>query len=197
MKILRFVEFIAGFAMAVVTLLAVPAATAQTILSNEALVTTTLVVNKQVTTAKCRKAGCVARAPWFGPITVTCPAATGQSCTFSISLDAKTSTVLGCGNCGGAGATGFYTFLIDGAAPTIGPTEENGEYLFETYSYTGGLPQIASRQSYSASVLAGVTNTSSNTHTVSLGLGCRDVGKLGGCQTTAFWTTMRVEVYEP
>lgn len=192
MRVSHMFGFIAGFTLAAITLLAEPTAIAQTILSNETLVTTTIVVNKQVTTAKCLKGGCSARTPWFGPISVTCPAATGQTCTFSISLDAKTSTVMGCGNCGGAGVTGFYQFLVDEAAPTIGPTEENGDYLFDTWSYTGGLPKGASRQSYPASVIAAVTNTSSNNHTITLGLGCKDVGKTGGCETT-----MRVEVYEP
>ena len=41
--------------------MATPAATAQTVISNETLVSTTFVVNKQSATAKCGTTGCSAR----------------------------------------------------------------------------------------------------------------------------------------
>ena len=82
-------EIVAGLAL--VAGLAAPAATAQTVISNETLMTTTFVVNKQVATARCGQSGCRSRAPIFAAIPVTCPAAIGQTCTFHISLDAKVS----------------------------------------------------------------------------------------------------------
>lgn len=169
----------------------------QTVISDETLVTTTFVVNKDSRTAKCGRAGCSAKTAMFAPIPVTCPASNGQTCTLHISLDTKTSVALGCGNCGGAGATGFYQFLVDDAAPTIGPTDEHGDYLFERWVYTGGIPSKAARQSYPASVLTTVTNSNSNGHTITVSLGCRDAGRTGGCAATANWTTMRVDVFEP
>ena len=171
--------------------------TAQTVINDETLVTTTFVVNKDSRTAKCGRAGCGARIPMFAPIHVICPASNGQTCTVHISLDTKTSVVLGCGNCGGSGTTGFFQFLVDDAAPTIGPTDEHGDYLFEKYGYTGGTPSTAARQSYPASVLTTVTNSNSNTHTITVSLGCRDAGRTGGCAATAHWTSMRVDVFRP
>jgi hypothetical protein len=170
---------------------------AQTVISNEALATTTFVVNKESRSARCGRTGCSAKTQMFAPIPVTCPAPIGQTCTLHIWLDTKTSVVLGCGNCGGAGTTGFYQFLVDDTVPTIGPTDEHGNYLFEKYGYTGGIPSTAARQSYPASVLTAVTNANSTSHTITVNVGCRDVAKTGGCEATAHWSTMRVDVFEP
>jgi hypothetical protein len=187
----------AGFPLAATVMFATITMTAQTVISNETLVTTTFVINQKTATAKCKSTGCSARTSMFAPIPVTCPAATGQTCTFHISLDTKTSVVSGCGNCGGSGGIGFYQFLVDDAPPTIGPTNKNGDYLFERYAYTGGLPRGATRQSYPASVLTAVTNSSSNTHMILVNVGCSDANDTGGCSAIAYWTTMRVDVFEP
>jgi hypothetical protein len=143
MRLSHAFEIIGGLTLAALSLIAT-AAPAQTVISNETLVTTTFVVNKQNATAKCRITGCRAKTAMFAPISVTCPAATGQTCTFHISLDAKTSVTFGCGQngCFGAAPDGFYQFLVDGIAPSIGPTDEQGDYIFEknvfTYSDDGG-----------------------------------------------------------
>jgi len=203
MKLPHLVEIFAGLAWVAVSLLATPDATAQTVISNESLMTTTFVVNKQAATVQCEKTGCRAKTPMFAPIAVTCPAATGQTCTFHISLDTKTSISFRCGQqgCFGAGPIGFYQFLVDGAAPTMGPTDENGNYLFAknvfTYSDDGGGDSFVSRQSYPASVMTTVTNSNSNSHTIIVNFGCSDANKVGGCEATAHWTTMRVDVFEP
>jgi hypothetical protein len=177
----------AGLTLLASSLFATLYATAQTVISNETLATTTLVVNKQGVTTKCSKPGCFAERAMFAAIPVTCPAATGQTCTFHISLDAKMSLV--------STATSFYQFLIDGAAPTVGPTDAHGVYVFQENTVTfQGLPL---RQSYPASVVTSVTNSSSNSHAIMLDLGCADTTKTGGCETTANWSTMRVDVFEP
>ncbi|HXM21954.1 MAG TPA: hypothetical protein VN948_11905 [Terriglobales bacterium] len=196
MKLPRLFEISAGFALVALSLLATPAATARTIISNETLVTTTFVVNKTAATAKCRTIGCSAKTSMFAPIPVTCPAPPGQTCTFHISLDTKTSIKFPGGG-GGAGPTGSYQFLVDGVAPTIGPTDKNGEYLFEKNAFTSGDVPHAARQSYPASVLATVRNSNSNSHTIVVNVGCKDFIKQGGCAVTAHWSTMRVDVFEP
>jgi hypothetical protein len=123
----------------------------------------------------------------FAVIPVTCPAATGQTCTFHISLDAKVSMILG--------ARGFYRFLVDGIPPTIGPTDKDGDYLFmENIPIGQGFPL---RQSYPASVVATVTNTSSNSHTIMVSVGCAGGNASDGCNTTSHRSTMRVDVFEP
>jgi hypothetical protein len=187
MKFPRIFENIAVLALVILSLLATPTATAQTVLSNEALVNTTLVVNTQSATARCGKPGCRTKTPMFAAIQVACPAPIGQTCTFHISLDAKVSL--------SNGWTTFYQFLVHGAAPTIGPTDRYGVYLFqENVVRIKGLPI---RQSYPASVVATVTNSSSNNHGITLNIGCVDSFNISGCATTAHASTMRVDVFEP
>jgi hypothetical protein len=195
MRLERVFPYVAGLTLAVLTCTTV-VVKAQTIISNETLKTTTFVVNKVNSTAKCQKRGCVAISAMFAPISVTCPAAMGQTCTFHISLDAKVS-VSGCPKCApGFAGTGFFQFLVDGAAPTIGPTDENGHYIFQRNVATWNPPYV-SRQSEAASVLAGVTNSTSSNHTITVNLGCRNRVNYGICDAVAHWSTMRVDVFEP
>jgi hypothetical protein len=199
MKFLSLTQKLAGSALMILSLLATPATSAQTVISNETLVSTTFVVNKQDATAKCEKLGCGKKTPLFAPIPVTCPAAIGQTCTSHIWLDTKVETTFPCsGECFGGGPKGFFQFLVDGSAPTIGPTDPNGDYTFESAVFTSskGPDDIQSRQSYPASVVATVTNSSSSNHTISVSIGCRDI-ESGGCTATAHWSTMRVDVFEP
>jgi hypothetical protein len=196
MKYIHLFYRLTGLALVAATLGAIPSL-AQTVISNESLVSTTFVVTKDSVTAKCSGAGCSARKLMLSAIPVTCPAATGQTCTFHLSLDAKTGILLGCKNCAGSGTTGFYQFLLDDAAPTIGPTDEFGNYVFERYAYTDGSSQFESCQGYPTSVLGQVTNTTSNSHTITVFVGCRDTSGLGSCEATTFWTTMRVDIFEP
>jgi hypothetical protein len=169
---------------------------AQTIISNETLVTTTFVVNKTEAVAKCGKAGCRATAPMLASIPVTCPAATGATCTFHISLDAKVDVQFPCSSeCSGPGSETSFQFLIDGAAPMPGPTDNAGYYIFSKFETSDtGFP---SRQSYPASVVATVTNSSSQNHVINVNLKCFDAYHAFGCGIVARWSTMRVDVFEP
>jgi hypothetical protein len=164
-----------------------PAATAQTVLSNQALVNTTLVVNTQSATARCGKAGCRAKTPMFAAIQVACPAPIGQTCTFHISLDAKVSL--------SNGWTTFYQFLVDGAAPRSGPPTATVSTFFKRM--LSELRACPLRQSDPASVVATVPNSSSNNHSITLNIGCIDSFNISGCATTAHASTMRVDVFEP
>src|SRR5580700_7793386 len=126
MKFPHIFENLAALALLVLSLVATVPATAQTVLNNETMVSTTLVVNTQSATARCGKAGCLAKTPMFATIQVTCPAPIGQTCTFHISLDAKVSLSNGWAT--------FYQFLVDGAAPTIGPTDRTVSTFFKRMS---------------------------------------------------------------
>jgi len=184
----------------VLTYDAVPAK-AQTIISNETLVTSTLVVNKTVAAAKCSTAGCSAKSPMLTSIPVTCPAATGKTCTFHIQLDAKVETSFPCNaGCFATGPKTSFQFLVDGTAPAPGPVEGDGYYLFgknvaAVSEQTGQL--YFARQSYPASVVSTVTNTNSNNHTIDVNVGCTDTSKFGGCEAIAHFSTMRIDVFEP
>ncbi len=98
-----------------------------------------------------------------------------------------------CYRCPGAGADSFQ-FLVDDTAPTIGPTGADGFYLFAKNFV--GFNGFDTRQSFPASVLTTVTNSSSNDHTVALNLVCSDING-SGCEVTAHWSTIRVDVFEP
>jgi hypothetical protein len=190
-------ENIAGLTLIALSLLATTAASAQAVISNETLVSTTFVVSKTAATAKCGRNGCVATTSMLAPVPVTCPAATGQTCTFHISLEARTAVGFPAAcKCSAAAPAGLYQFLIDGAPPTIGPTSVEGNYVFERWAYTSSIPERAI-QSYPASVLTTVTNSSSNSHTIAVNLGCQDSNGNGGCAATAQSVTMRVDVFEP
>ena len=99
------------------------------------------------------------------------------------------------GRAEGGGPIGSYEFLIDGAPPTLGPTDAHGNYLFErnviTQSEQNKLPD---RESYPASV---ITSTQSGNHTIDVKIVCTDDLREGGCEVTAHWSTMRVDVFEP
>jgi hypothetical protein len=191
MKYGRLLSYVVAVSLGVATLAVTMQA--QTVISNESLVTTTFVVKQASNTAQCSKPGCVATASMLGPIQVTCPAAIGSTCTLHISLDAKAAQSENSGEPGATG-TGFFRFLVDGVAPSIGPTGKDGTYIFAKdvteYSY------YPTRQSYPASVVAGVTNSSSQNHTITVDIGCWK-GINSGCHATAYWSTMRIDVFEP
>jgi hypothetical protein len=169
---------------------------AQTVISNETLVTTTFVVNKTTATAKCDKKGCTAHAPMLKSIPVTCPAPIGQTCTFHIALDARIALTTEGSICFGTSGSNSYQFLVDGAPPTIGPIDPAGNYLF-ALNVTACPEGLGSSQSFPASVISTVTNTNSNSHTIDLNLVCRDSIKQGGCEAISHNSTMRVDVFEP
>jgi hypothetical protein len=190
MKFRHIFENIAVLALVILSLLATPAATAQTILSNEALVNGTLVVNTQSATAGCGKAGCRAKTPMFAAIQVACPAPIGQTCTFHISLDAKVSL-----STDGRLFTSSWSMVPH---QRFAPTDRYGVYLFQ--ENVVGIKGLSIRQSDPASVVATVTNSSSNNHSITLNtldIGCIDSFNISGCATTARESTMRVDVFEP
>jgi hypothetical protein len=141
----------------------------------------------------CRTTGCRAKTAMFAPINVTCPAATRKTCTFHIFLDAKASFGDFCNRCQGGGAD-YFQFLVDEAPPTIGPTDARGLYRFAQNIV--GFAGNELRESFPASVVATVTNSTSNNHTVALNVACKST-TAGGCQTTAHASTLRVDVFEP
>jgi hypothetical protein len=184
---------IVGLALAVVALF-MPAMNAQTVISNEHLVSTTLVVNRKSSAASCVGNNCSAEpVAMFNPIYVSCPAAIGKTCTLNIMLDAKTE--ISDYQLGDIGDVGRYQFLVDGKAPVPGPTDGQGFYIFSAYGATYYSPPFVTRISYPASVIGRVTNSKSKDHKIEVGLSCNSVGT--DCNTAAHWSTMRVDVFEP
>jgi len=194
MKSPHIFENLTALALVALALAVTPATTAQTVISNETLVSTALVVNTKEAKAICRTTRCTASTAMFAPINVTCPAAPGKTCTFHISLDAKASVGGFCNRCQPGGAD-YFQFLVDDAVPTIGPTDAQGFYRFAQNIV--GFVSNEIRESFPASVVATVTNSSSNNHTLALNIACKSTLVGSGCQTTAHASTLRVDVFEP
>lgn len=172
-------------------------ANAQTIINNETLVNTTFVTSKTEAIAQCHKAGCKVKRPMLTSIPVTCPAAIGATCTFQISLDTTISVEIPCSNCSGVSdSVNSYQFLMDGVAPTPGPTDEHGDYIFSEYVTSAAAP-VVSRHPYPTSILATVTNSSSQNHALNVNLQCHDLLHGRGCGLAAHWSTVRIDVFEP
>ena len=156
---------------------------AQTVISNEKLVSTTFVVVEKHKVAFCSQGGCTAKVAMFDPVMITCPGTSEQTCTIHIVLDGKVTIGLG---------DSFYQFLIDDAAPTIGPTGKNGAY---TIVSENRVVSPDSRFSMPASVVGTVVNSESNTHSIAVSVGChRDSYP---CQIDSNATTMRVDIFQP
>jgi hypothetical protein len=187
-----------GCALAAIVLFAAITMRAQTIISNETLVTSTFVVNKTPVKISCLVAGCSVKAPVLSSIPVTCPAAIGATCTFHIALNTTVTIALPCGgeDClGTSGPSNTYQFLVDGSAPLPGPTDAQGHYIFSANIETDTLfPSVAQ---YPAAVIATVTNSNSQDHVIDLSVGCVDKEKNFGCGLTVNRSSMRVDVFEP
>jgi hypothetical protein len=184
-----------GCALAATVLLATITMQAQTIISNETLVNSNFVVNKTPVKISCLKAGCSVKAPVLTAIHVTCPAAIGATCIFHIALNATVTVALQLCCSGTSIPTNIYQFLVDGSAPSPGPTDAQGNYIFSANIATDSLaPSVAQ---YPADVVATVTNSDSQDHVIDLNVGCVDEGKDAGCGLTVNRSTMRVDVFEP
>lgn len=155
-----------------------------TILSDESLQSSTLLVHKGDSTATCTGATCEAHHAMFRPLTVQCPAGVEGTCTFHISLNAQVET-------DESNPIAAFQFLVDNAAPSPGPTDANGNYQFLANRVSSaGEPPF---QSFSAAVDATVTGSGS--HTIAAYIACRGTGK--GCKATAHWSEMKVDILLP
>jgi len=173
---------------------------AQTIISNEQLVTSTFVIDTSSVTVKCLKPECSAQSQLLRAIPMTCPAAIGGTCTFHIALDSRIDVALPCGGLDCLGASqglNSYQFLVDGAPPVPGPTDEQGYYLFSKNAFSD--TNRPSRQPYTAMIVATVTNSDSQNHTIDVNLQCTNAQNLtgSGCGLIAHSAQMRVDVFEP
>jgi len=190
---------IAGFALAAISVvLGTPQTKAQVVISNEQFYDSTFVVDEKSATARCDQPGCAAETPILKSIPVKCPGGDGDTCTLHIFFDAKVTVLLPCGGqgCAGtSGATNSYRFLVDGVAPTPGPTGEHGEYVFGKNVISD--TDYPARQTYTGSVVAQLKNVGSRDHEIAISLRCVDTLKFHGCGLVASHSTLRVDVFIP
>ncbi|MBA3916406.1 MAG: hypothetical protein H0X25_21690 [Acidobacteriales bacterium] len=179
--------------LCVVVLASAVSAGAQTIISNEALQTTTFIVSKTPVTETCSEIGCFVRADVVGPVTIHCPVDIGKTCTFHINLSAQTNV--------STGDLGYYQFLVDGIAPSPSQTDSFGYYPFLNHvSSIGAPPPYYTAQNVSIGLIASVTNTDSQDHTLLLGFACRDTPhsyQPGICRISSNLVEVRLDTFLP
>jgi hypothetical protein len=143
------------------------------------------------TTASCSSSGCTATAIAFNE-SIKCPAVAGKTCTFQITIESQNQVG---GLSGSTGEYGFYQFLVDGVAPSPGPTQPTGFYY-----WIGGYPvNFGAVIGLSAAVTATVQNTVANqVHSITEGVGCAEVvGDPSGCSGFQGLSNLQIAVTTP
>jgi hypothetical protein len=112
---------------------------------------------------------------------IVCPAVATQSCTFYVHVETASTASI---------SVGQFRFLVDGAAPTPGPTDASG---FVTFS--AGVSDET--EAFSHAVVGKVTNSVDNqSHTVEVDLACTSGGIIT-CQVGAGSATLRIDIFQP
>ena len=115
---------------------------------------------------------------------IICPQPAGATCTYHIHLETQASV--------SANDSGVFQFLVDGVAPTPGPTDFRGFFAWDTAD-----PNSTVMQARSYAVVAQVTNSQANQpHSVEIEFGCVD--ETGdGCSSTMGLASMSIALYKP
>ena len=136
-------------------------------------------------TAACSTPGCQTTTPIFSGVGIVCPAAAGATCTYQIQLESQLTV--------SNADAGLLRFLVDGKAPSPGPTDSSGFYAWLDAGPSSSTYSLDSR---SYAVTATVKNaTLSEAHTIEVDVGCG--AHHTGCTGTAGLANLRIDVYRP
>jgi len=117
-------------------------------------------------------------------LNVICPQPAGATCTFYVHLETQASVT--------ANDTGVFQFLVDGVAPSPGPTDVRSFFAWDTAD-----PNSTVTQARSYAVVAHVTNSKDNqSHGVEAEFGCLDLTG-DGCSATMGLANMSIALYTP
>lgn len=150
------------------------------------LISTTLRTNAGTTTVSCTSSLCENLGLVFEPSVafIKCPHAAGGTCTYYLHLETQVSV--------SSLDTGVFEFLVDGVAPSPGPTDAMGFFAWDASD-----PNSSILQARSFAVVAQVTNSASNqTHSIEVQFGCIDTTG-DGCSATKGLTSMSIGLYTP
>jgi len=112
---------------------------------------------------------------------IVCPALASKSCTFYVHVETATTASI---------SVGQFKFLVDGVAPTPGPTDPSGFVIF-----SAGVNDET--EAFSYAVVGKVTNSVDNqSHTIEVDLGCTSGGIIT-CQVGAGAATLRIDLFQP
>ena len=153
---------------------------------NVTLVSTTFRTNVGPVTVACSSSFCENLGVFVTPsvLNVICPQPAGATCTLYVHLETQASVT--------ANDTGIFQFLVDGVAPTPGPTDVRGFFAWDTAD-----PNSTVTQARSYAVVAHVTNSKNNqSHGVEAEFGCLDLTG-DGCSATMGLANMSIALYTP
>jgi hypothetical protein len=147
--------------------------------------------SRVLVTASCAGAGCIAITPLFTPasLSLQCPQTAGHTCTYYLNVVAQVVTASHLDN-------NVFVFLIDGAAPSPGPTDRGG-------AVTVAIPNCGTAPACDAgtrsfAVAGTVTNTFNNQpHTVKVSIGCKDVTGSDGCRMQTGFANLEIITNTP
>jgi hypothetical protein len=156
-----------------------------TSLGNRVLQKTAFQTSTSNVSTICNTSGCLTSTAVFSK-SVQCPKPSGQTCTFYIHLESTVNVT--------TADNGLFKFLVDGAAPTPGPTDSNGFTRWVLNDPDSGSIEGEAR---SFAVVAKVKNSSANqSHAVEVDIACED--ETGdGCTATMAFASLNIAVYTP
>jgi hypothetical protein len=115
---------------------------------------------------------------------IICPQPAGATCTYYVHLETQASV--------SANDSGVFQFLVDGIAPTPGPTDFRGFFEWDTAD-----PNSTVMHARSYAVVAQVTNLQANQpHSIEVEFGCVDLTG-DGCSSTMGLASMSIALYKP
>ena len=153
---------------------------------NVTLVSTTFRTDVGPVTMACSSGLCEILGVFVTPsvLFIACPQPAGATCTYYVHLETQASV--------SANDTGIFEFLVDGGAPSPGPTDVRGFFAWDTAD-----PNSTVMQARSYAIVAHVTNSKDNqSHSVEAEFGCLDLTG-DGCSATMGLANMSIALYMP
>ena len=144
------------------------------------------VFNQQLSVlAGCNTVDCRGTAPVFKP-KIQCPVALNSTCTYQIQVYGQVSLT--------PEDSGYYRFLINGAAPTVGTqTDSDGYFLWAL----GPLNPYEQAQSYAVVTTVKNGMSANQNHGVEVDISCIDFSGDGYCGVQFLSGELRVDVFVP
>jgi hypothetical protein len=140
--------------------------------------------NDSLITATCSTAGCTGDQPVFLR-NVVCPQPAGATCTFYAHLESQVEVT--------TNDNGLFRFLVDGVAPSPGPTDSLGQFRWVDSDPDSGVINLEAR---SYAVVARVQNSSNNqAHPVQVDIACQDTDGGGSCTASMGFASVSIAVY--
>jgi len=138
--------------------------------------------------AGCIGAACTSPKIFDPALGLVCPVAAGKTCTYYIHLESQVQV--------SAQDAGLFRFLVDGAAPSPGPTATDDSFTWLDNDPDSNV--LSHFEVKSFTVTAKVTNTTANqSHSIEVQIACSDTNADGGCAAKAGFAVLEVKIHTP